>query len=126
MQINQSFPLSLDVTEFTRLLKEHPKGWPQAVDLYRGDFLSDFYLPDTNPFVDWAVTLRESFRLQILDALTKLAAIKLEDRAYLEAEQYARRQLELDRLRENAYRQLMKALAHTGQRSQALVLFNSC
>jgi len=126
VQVNQTYPIYLDVVEFTRLLKDHQAGWPQAFDLYRGDFLSDFYLPDANPFEDWTVTIRESFSLHMLDALTELAAIKLEDRAYLEAEQYARRQLELDNLRENAYRQLMKALAHTGQRSQALVLFNSC
>lgn len=126
VQVNQTFPLSLDVTKFTRLLKDHHKGWPQAVDLYRGDFLSDFYLPETNFFMNWAVTKQESFRLQILDALTELAAIKLEDRAYLEAEHFSRRQLELDHLRENAYRQLMIALARTGQRSQALVVFDTC
>jgi len=126
VRVNQTYPLSSDVVDFTRLLKDHQLGWPQAVDLYRGDFLGDFYLPDTNPFTDWVVTMQESLRLQMLDALTKMAAIKLEDRAYLEAENYARRQLEMDRLREIAYRQLMKALARTGQRSQALVLFDSC
>jgi len=126
VQFNQAYSINLDIAEFTRLLKDHQDGWPQAVELYRGDFLSDFYLPDSNPFEDWAVTRRESFRLQVLDALTGLAAIKLEERSYLEAEHYARQQLELDRLRENAYRQLMTALAHTGQRSQALVLFDSC
>jgi predicted ATPase/DNA-binding SARP family transcriptional activator len=126
VRVNQTFPISSDVVDFTLLLNDHPVGWPQIVDLYRGDFLSDFYLPDTNPFADWAMAMRESYHLQMLDALTKLAAIKLEDRAYLEAENYARRHLEMDRLREIAYRQLMKALARTGQRSQALVLFESC
>ena len=126
VQVNQTYSISSDVFDFTRLLNDQPVGWPQIVELYRGDFLSDFYLPDTNPFADWAMTMRESFRLQMLDALTKLTAIKLEDRAYLEAENYARRQLEMDRLSEIAYRQLMKALARTGQRSQALVLYDSC
>jgi predicted ATPase/DNA-binding SARP family transcriptional activator len=126
VQVNQAYPIYLDVVEFTRQLKDHQDGWPQAVELYRGDFLSDFYLPDANPFEDWSVNLREKFLLLMLDALTELAVISLEDRAYLEVEHYARRQLELDRLRENAYRQLMTALARTGRRNQALVLFDSC
>lgn len=126
VQFNQAYPIYLDIAEFTRLLKDHQDGWTQAAELYRGDFLSDFYLPDSTPFENWAVTIRESFRLQMLDALTGLGAIKLGDRSYLEAEHYARRQLELDPLRESAYRQLMTALARTGQRNQALVLFDSC
>ncbi len=39
-----------DVHVFRELLGGNISGWPQAVALYRGDFLSDFYLPDSAPF----------------------------------------------------------------------------
>ena len=44
---------------------------------------------------------------------------------YTGARAYAERQLEIDNLRESAYRQLMKILAFNGQRVEALFLYKT-
>jgi DNA-binding SARP family transcriptional activator len=98
----------------------------EAVALYGGDFLADFSLYDSNSFEEWAQVKRESLRRQTLDALDTLAQIYLAEQDYVLAEQVARRQLEIDNLRENAYRQLMQILALTGRRNEAIVLYDEC
>ena len=38
-----------------------------AADVYRGDFLVDFYLDDSNAYEDWAQVTREAYRRKVLD-----------------------------------------------------------
>ena len=59
--------------------------------LYQGDFLSDFYLPDSNAFESWDQEERLRLRRRALAALSALTASCLSRQAYREAEQYARR-----------------------------------
>lgn len=134
------YPVSCDVTELTTRLQkswhhDHPhlhscptchKWLEEAVTYYDGEFLADFSLYDSNPFEAWAQSKREMFHRQTLDALDSLTNIKIAQEAFLEAEALARRQLELDNLREIAYRQLMRILAMTGRRSEAIGLYESC
>jgi len=42
---------------------------------FHGDFLTDFYLEDSNPFEEWAETWRQALRRQVLDALETLTLI---------------------------------------------------
>jgi WD40 repeat protein/serine/threonine protein kinase/DNA-binding SARP family transcriptional activator len=97
-----------------------------AVTLYTGDFLADFYLDDSNEFEEWAEVKRQGYRRQALDALETLTAIATRQSAYAEARAYAEKQLEIDNLRESGYRQLMKILALSGQRAEALALYETC
>ena len=92
----------------------------QAAALYRGVFLADFYLEDSNEFENWAQGRRSKFRAQAAETLATLAESHLRDGNYSAAEQHARRQLELDNFDERAYRQLMEALAHDGRRNEAI------
>ena len=96
-----------------------------AVALYQGDFLADFYLDDSNEFEEWAEVQRQRYRRQALDALETLTMIATRGASYAEARDYAERQLEIDDLRESAYRQLMEILALDGQREEALALYDS-
>ena len=96
-----------------------------AVALYKGDFLADFYLDDSNAYEEWAEVKRQGYRRQALDALETLTTIATREAAYIEARGYAERQLEIDDLRESAYRQLMKILALNGQRAEALALYET-
>ncbi|MDT8306570.1 MAG: protein kinase, partial [Anaerolineae bacterium] len=98
----------------------------EAVSLYRGDFLADFYLDDSNEFEDWAQARRAYFRRRILDALGILATMAIRRRDFVEARAYAERQLDIDNLRESAYRQLMETLARAGFREQALAAYDVC
>ena len=69
--------------------------------------------------------MREQLREQLLDALGLLADRSIHAGQMHRAQRYARRQIEIDSLREGAYRQLMTALARSGHRSAALAQFES-
>ena len=45
----------------------------QAVDLYRGKFLQEFFLEDSAEFEEWAVARREATHQRALEALSDLA-----------------------------------------------------
>ena len=126
VRINLDYAIESDVAEFTRYLKQPIERWGPAVDLYRGDFLADFYLSDSGAYEEWVAARRAAFRRQALTALAKLSAFEMDQAAYEKAEWYAHRQLEIDNLQEGAYRQLMMVLDDSGRRSEALSLYEAC
>ena len=65
-------------------------------------------------------------RRKALDALTDLAAFHERRGEYESAQRYALRQIEIEPWRELAYRQLMRALALNGQRTEALAHYDQC
>ena len=98
----------------------------KAIALYRGNFLEDFYLDDSNEFEEWAQIWQEAYRRKALDALEILTAMSSRQKEYPQAQAYAERQLEIDDLRESAYRQLMEIMALSGQRADALATYERC
>ncbi len=125
LQINPDCHFELDTATFTRLVQEGSvDALKSAVDLYRGDFLEDFVLPDSADFETWSAAWRGRFQRQALETMDRLAGIALRQHDYAEAESYARRQLALDNLRETAVGQLMQALVGQGQRSAALIAYD--
>jgi WD40 repeat protein/predicted ATPase/DNA-binding SARP family transcriptional activator len=140
VQFNPAALLSADVITFTELLAAcatHSHNQisacqpclvrlQQAVDRYRGDFLSGFTVADSDPFEEWRRVTQEQFHLQTLDALTHLAAAAEsagDDEAALQA---AQRQLALEPWLEAAHRCIMRILARRGQRAAALAQSNRC
>jgi WD40 repeat protein/DNA-binding SARP family transcriptional activator len=98
----------------------------EAAELYRGDFLESFSLPDSAPFEEWAVVQREQLHQQQLGALDMLASAA-ELRADHSAQiAYARRQLVLEPWREQAHAQLIRGLWASGQRAAALEQYHAC
>jgi DNA-binding SARP family transcriptional activator len=140
VHINPSYPFQADVLTFNALLQqawdhEHQDlmlcsdclRWLQeAIALYRGDFLANFYLSDSNEFEEWAAHTRARLRRQALDALGIVVEILIFQRDYRQARALVERQLQIDNLRESAYRQLMKLLALSGQHSEALGVYETC
>jgi predicted ATPase/DNA-binding SARP family transcriptional activator len=119
--INPQAVVNLDTAEFERLIQSGvPLNLERAVGLYRGDFLVDFYLPDSSSFAEWTTNRRAAYHRQMLDGLDRLADLALSVDNNEKAEQFARHQLALDDLREPAVRQLMVALARQDQRHVAL------
>ena len=91
-----------------------------------GDFLEGFALPDSVPFEEWLLSRRERFRRKKLDGLGRLAQ-HYEGRADFErAIDYTRRQLELEAWDEAAHRRLMRLLALSDRRGQALAQYEAC
>lgn len=140
IQFSPDSDYRLDVTRFTELVtgcRRHPHPnivtcqpcvarLEQAVELYRGDFLADFYIEDSPAFEEWASLKREWLRRELLQALYHLAAHHEQRRDYDQAYQHAWRQVALDPLREEAHQQLMRILASSGRRSEALAQYETC
>lgn len=119
IQINPDADYFLDVIAF---IKSEPS---QAISLYRGDFLADFYLPDSEPFEEWVGSRRAAYRRRVLEMMEGETAVHLQNTNYDEAIQLAQRQLEIDNLRENSHRQLMEAWARNGRRQEALTHYDN-
>ncbi len=92
----------------------------QAVDLYGGVLLPD------SLYEDWSVVERERLGLLFNEAALRLGSLLLEQNATHEAIGLAWRVLEYDQAQEEAYRLLMQAYAHLGERSTALRLYARC
>lgn len=123
IQLHPKADIWVDVGEFQACKESDPA---RAGSLYRGDFLSNFYLVDSNEFEEWAETIREKLRRQVLEALGTLTETHLQAGDYDQATTCAWRQLEIDRFHESAHRQLMAALARSGQRNAALAQYQIC
>lgn len=126
IQVNPDGRFQLDITQFETLTdSQKVADWQTAVTLYRGDFLADFYLPDSLEFESWVQARRADLRRRLLDTLVKLTDHKLDEGNFEQAEQYARQQLTVDNLREEAHRQLMMVLARNGRRTDALTHYQT-
>jgi DNA-binding SARP family transcriptional activator/predicted ATPase len=97
-----------------------------VADLYRGDFLEDFYVPEALAFEEWLLVERERLRQLALEALGQLAGAALEQGRFTDGLNAVRRLLNLEPWLETGHQQLMKLLAAAGQRSAALAQYETC
>jgi len=140
VQFNPASDYWLDVKAFTALL-DAPQSHAhrrldacgdcmgrlaRAVELYQGDFLAGFSLPDNDPFEEWRLFTGERLHRQVMEALSHLASYHERRHEYETATCYLGRQLELEPWREEAHQQLMEVLALSGARSAALQQYESC
>ena len=126
---NPAVPYSLDVQQFTQQLqpgREATTALQKAAELYRGDFLAGFVVRDAPEFEEWMLAQRARFRELALHALHNVTQAYLEQGQYDQAIDYATQLLSLDPWRENAHRQLMLALARSGQHTAALQQYETC
>ena len=98
----------------------------EAALLYRGDFLGAFSLPDSPLFEEWVLVQRERLNHKVMQALEELAGAYMARGEFGRALEYARRQLVLNPWRESAHRQVIRALALSGQRQEALAQYETC
>lgn len=135
IQFNPESDYWLDVAAFVRqanLAADQANHNPnfqalhQVVDLYRGDFLEQFYLADSGLFDEWVLVKREQLRQLALKALDQLTVYYEQQADYGLAQHYARRQVEMEPYREDGHRRLMQALALSGQRGPALAQYKTC
>jgi len=140
VQLNPAAPIHVDVLTFRHLLAvcaNHAHTdlhtcpaclarLRQAVDLYRGDFLAGFTVADSAPFEEWRRITQEQLHIQVLNALTHLAAAAEAAGDDAGAIQMAHRLLTLEPWLEAAHRQIMRLLAQRGQRVAALAQYQRC
>ncbi len=126
--LNMAAPFFLDTAEFEQcaLNCADPEELETAVTLYRGDFMAGLPLRDAPRFEEWMLAQRARYREIAMHAWHHLTEHYLRRRAYGRAIDSAKRLLELDSWREEAYRQLMHALFYSGQRAAALTCYQNC
>jgi DNA-binding SARP family transcriptional activator len=90
-----------------------------AVELHRGDVL-----PGIDD--DWLRTERERLRAALVGALDRLSARLARDGRLAEAVTYAERLLQVDPLREDTYRKLMRLHDARADRGQAVRTYHAC
>jgi len=85
----------------------------EAVGLYQGDYLEEFYS-------DWPYFKREELQRQYLQALRQLAQLYWENEAYEKALSMYERIVARDPYQEEVHREIMRLYAETGQRAAAI------
>ena len=108
--------LESDVGRFHALVDADPAS---AAALYDGPFLDGLSVPDP-AFEDWLIATRSALHTKACNALERAAESAAERDESDEAINRARRLIELDPLREGAYRLLMSLLYAKGDRVGAL------
>ena len=98
----------------------------QAAALYRGELLAGLGLADAPEFEEWLLLRREATLHQLMQALYRLAEAYTRRGEYEQAYLAAARQAALDPCHEEAHRQMMRALALSGQPSAALAQYAVC
>ena len=117
---------TVDLNDFERLSRSQDPGELQrAADLYRGDFLTDFYIA-SEPFQEWLAAARDRALAAICDVLERLIALQDAVGDYEAAIQSGRRLVTLEPLSESGQRALMRAYARGGRRGEALRQYKSC
>lgn len=140
VQMSAQAEVWTDVQAFRALLREsreHAHTCPenclpclrrqeQIANLYTGEFLSGFGLPDSQPFDEWLLLTRENLQIEAVQTLAALAEYEERRGQFSAARQYALRQVRFEPWREEAHAQVMRLLAYEGQRSAALAQYVAC
>lgn len=117
--------LMVDIAAFDRLLAEGtPDATEAAIALYRGDLLEGIGIRDP-VFEEWLRVERQRLRGRAEEAAASLMARSLAEGADDRAAAAARRLMQLDPLREDACRVLMRIHADRGETAQALRLHDA-
>ncbi len=131
ISLNPQADLWLDVAIFTEtaarvegipgqsLTYDASKALQEAVELYRGDFLADWY-------EDWCVCERERLQNIQLLLLTKLIAYWEAHGGHETGIAYGNRVLQVDRAHERTHRALMRLHYCSGDRTAALRQYSTC
>ena len=116
IQFNPASDTWLDVAAFTAYTAASAtvEALTQTLTHYTGDFLAGFYGVDSDLFEEWVLARREELRRHALLALDRLVGQYEEQGAYELAHPYAQQLLDLDSLREESHRRLMRLLALNG------------
>jgi oligopeptide transport system substrate-binding protein len=131
IQFNPSSNHWLDVATFSDLV-EGKAGIPpeidqleEAVTLYKGIFLEGFSIPDSPAFEEWALLTKEWLQREAIAALHRLAEFYEELGEFEPAIHHTRKQIELEPLKEDAHEQLIRLLALSGRRSEAISQYDA-
>jgi DNA-binding SARP family transcriptional activator/predicted ATPase len=118
---------SLTFARLLRPLRQQPSTQlEEAIRLYQGDFLEGFSVADSPACEEWMVLCRERYQRLMMEALHRLVEEYERQGNFDRALELAWRQLDLEPWWEEAHRQLIRLLALSGRRSEALAQYVKC
>lgn len=97
-----------------------------AVGLYHGGFLSGFYIQQAGDFSEWALLEQERLQLLAINGMGRLVEFYVKRGQLTEGIGLSLKRVNLDPLREESHRQLIRLFALSGQRNAALEQYQSC
>ncbi|MGD8406134.1 MAG: AAA family ATPase, partial [Anaerolineales bacterium] len=97
----------------------------EALDLYKGDFLEGFSLPDSPQFDDWVASEREHYQLIAMNGYSDLSHRHEAMRDYPAALESARRALAFNPFQEDLQRDVMRLLYLNGDRARVIQQYES-
>lgn len=98
----------------------------QALELYRGPFMSGCQLASCPEFAAWVTSQRSQYQRLYLDALALLISMATDQAEYSKAIFYARHYLKVDELAEDIHRRLMMLHLLSGDRPAAMRQYHCC
>jgi DNA-binding SARP family transcriptional activator/predicted ATPase len=130
VQLNPAADLWVDARAFAAFLdppiQQAIQTLEQATALYRGDFLEGFSLPDSPALEEWMILCRERYRRLMMGTLHRVVEEYEKQGCYERALELGWKQLDLEPWWEEAHQQLMRLLALSGRRSEALAQYHRC
>jgi DNA-binding SARP family transcriptional activator/Tfp pilus assembly protein PilF/DNA-binding Lrp family transcriptional regulator len=122
-QVALSSQIQVDTHRFSQHLESQPAKLQQlksALDLYRGDFLQDFSLPDSLPFEEWLTVEREHYRRLFMRGLQALAQLYEAANDFRAAIDVLERALAFNPLQEDLQREVIHLYYLAGDRPGAI------
>ena len=122
-QVSLSSQTRVDVRIFSQGLENQPAELQElksALDLYRGDFLQDFSLPDSLPFEEWLTVEREHYRRLYMRGLQEMAQLYEAASDFHAAIEVLERALAINPLQEDMQREIIHLLYLAGDRPSAI------
>ena len=118
---------SLSFAGLLRQLRQQPgTQLEDAIRLYQGGFLEGLSVSDSPACEEWILLCRERYQRLMMEALQRLVEVYEQQGSYPRALELAYRQLELEPWWEEAHQQLIRLLALSGHRSDALAQYEKC
>jgi len=121
--VSLSPTVKVDTREFENIRSislSEPVQLAHILDLYRGNFLENFNLPDSSDFENWQIVQTQYFRRLYIQGITRLSQIYETAGDYLKALHTIENALSLDPLQEDLQRSALRLHYLAGDRAGAI------
>ncbi|MEY8000030.1 BTAD domain-containing putative transcriptional regulator [Clostridium sp. Mt-5] len=116
VMINPDINIQSDVITFLKTENE--------IDLYKGAFLTGFYVKNAENFQDWLIQFRDHLQQIYINRLKEKISIENKNKNYAKIETYSRMLIKIDEFDEGAHRELMHSLINNNKLNKAIEVYH--
>ncbi|WP_053956007.1 AfsR/SARP family transcriptional regulator [Inediibacterium massiliense] len=132
--INPNANLYIDVIEMNELYEgikdkkiyDYRNELNKIKNLYKGEFLEEFYIKKCMEFNDWIFYEREKYQRKYIDILHKLIYIYKKNHEYVKAIDLLEEMIKINPLKEELYVELIQIYIELGDRDAAIHQYDRC